>query len=423
MQINRMKAQLNDSLNVKGDFIEFGMNKGTAFLHLAETASSHGRMAYGIDSFEGLPEPTNEDRNTRGTVVSPKGKFKADYKVVNATLNHKINGDNYKIIKGNVPDVFNELPDTSYAFAIINLKQYKPTIETLKYIWGRMSYGGALYFTDYTPKENCAATKAINEFKELHEDETVVSRQMVVNGVREDELAIKCLRKEIKPEAWNFEGDLKRPIVFALVLKTGGPIYNHKYVNNIVNGIKSNVTLPHRIVCLTDNASGLSKDIDEIIPFENNWPKWWGKIELFRPDLFKDEQVFYFDLDTFIVNNIDGIIRYDGEFCALRDFYHLNTMGSGLMSWRGDRVHSIYRTFKSNPNHYMKQFEVAGDQAFINIFKPSISYFQDIFPNEILSYKVHCTNKKINKNAKIICFHGNPRPHELKDDLRKYWKQ
>ena len=102
-------------------------------------------------------------------------------------------------------------------------------------------------------------------------------------------------------------------ITIALVLKTGG-VYDYKYVNNIVDAIKENVSVPHKIVCLCDDAEGISDKVDEIIPFKHNWPKWWGKIELFRPGLFGDEQVFYFDLDTIIVNNLHHILRYHGEF-------------------------------------------------------------------------------------------------------------
>ena len=218
-----------------------------------------------------------------------------------------------------------------------------------------------------------------------------------------------------------------RPIVFALVLKTGGECYDYKYVNNIVEGIKSNVTVPHRIVCLTDDKRGLSSDIDDLVRFKHNWPKWWGKIELFRPDLFDHEdQVFFIDLDTFIVGSLDEIAGYRGEFCALRDFYNLDVMASGFMSWNGSRVNLIYEKFCKSPDHFMKMHEVAGDQAFIRAWKPPLhDHFQDRFPNQVVSYKVHCRlpEPHIPNNARVVCFHGTPKPHEIKNDLQAFWKQ
>lgn len=428
MQIDRMKKHLNESLNVDGDFIEFGIYKGNTFIHLINQACENNRMAIGVDSFEGLEAPTKFDRSENNQIVYPKGKFAVNDKITeNNIKKHIKDNDHHKIIKGYIPKVLKNIPDKKYAFACIDLINYTPTKHTLEYIWPKMSYGGTLYFDNYFPKQNYLCSKAINEFIEDHKDEIIVSRQMMVNGTREKELAIKCLRRELKPIDWSKEKLLNRPIVIALVLKTGG-IYNYKYVNNLVNAIKNNVTLPHKIVCLTDNKDKLTNKIDEIVEFKHNWPKWWGKIELFRNDLFKNEQVFYFDLDTLVVDNIDDILLYNGEFCALRDFYQLNSMGSGLMSWHGEKVFNIYNVFKEYDKKNMNKYSSEGDQAFINEHKPSIDYFQDHFPNEIVSYKAHCLKDNDNKpqlpkNAKIVCFHGNPRPHEIQNNFKKYWEQ
>ena len=215
-----------------------------------------------------------------------------------------------------------------------------------------------------------------------------------------------------------------KPVTFALVLKTGGGVYDYKYVNNIIDGIRTNCSLPHKIVVLTDDKRGITTENVELLRFKHDWPKWWGKIELFRPDLFdEDEQVIFLDLDTFIVGNLDEVASYRGEFCALRDFYNLDVMASGVMSWHGPRVVRIYEEFVSKADHFMRVHEVAGDQAFIRAWKPSIEYFQDLYPNQVISYKVHCRGKAIPNDARILCFHGTPKPHEVRDDTKVYWKQ
>lgn len=423
MQIDRMKKHLLDTISVDGDIIEFGVYKGNTFSHLVDFAKANGKMAHGVDSFKGMPQPTAEDKTVNNTIAHQKGKFAVDIQTVRNNLK-KHADDTYILHQGWIPDVLAELPEKSYSFALIDLSNYAPTKHALAYIWQRMSYGGTLYFDNYIPHDNSACTRAINEFMAEREGEINVSRQMMINGIREKEVAIKCLRKELRPRNWQERSTPKRPIAIALVLKSGGLVYDHKYVNNLVDGIKSNLSIPHRIVCLTDNPSGLSSDIDDVVKFKHDWPKWWGKVELFRPDLFKDEQVFYFDLDTFVVDSLDELVFYDGEFCALRDFYHLSTMGSGFMSWHGPRTQRIYDEFKQNPNHYMQKFQSGGDQDFISYYKPSIEYIQDAFPNEVVSYKVHCKDKDmLPKNAKVVCFHGNPRPHEAKGNIGKYWKQ
>jgi len=227
------------------------------------------------------------------------------------------------------------------------------------------------------------------------------------------------------PIIWRINRNMTN-VTIALVLKTGGEYYDYKYVNNIVDSIRENISTSYRIVCITDNDIGLSNHIDEIIPFKHNWPKWWGKIELFRPDILQDGQIFFFDLDTFIVGCLDDIIAYRGPFCGLRDFYNLEVMASGFMSWQGSRFTRIYDEFVKRPEHFMQVNEVAGDQAFIRRLVQSNQFFQDQFPNQIVSYKVHCGNgddKKVPSNARVLCFHGKPKPHEINNDLRSYWKQ
>ena len=96
------------------------------------------------------------------------------------------------------------------------------------------------------------------------------------------------------------------------------------------------------------------------------------------------------------------------------------------MSWHGDRVIRIYDEFVQNPSKAMRDFAAEGDQAWINRFKPSVDYFQDLYPNEVVSYKAHCLNGNaavVPNKAKVVCFHGKPRPHEVKDVFKHYWEQ
>lgn len=425
MQIDRMMNHLNEAVRLKGDIIDFRVNKGTTFIHLARKAASCGITAYGIDTFEGLPSPGPFDRNKNNTIPHPKGKFAVSKVVVENNIKRQVvDESSYRILQGKVPEVFEELPNTEYSFAVLDLKRYEPTVDALNYLWENMLYGGTIYVDDYDPTESGMGSLAVKEFIKSKEDETSTSRMMLVNGVRENAIAIKCLRVDKKPDDW-CDDVLQRPISIAMVLKTGGDTYDYKYVNNLADAIKENVTLPHEIVCLTDDSTNFSTSVDRVVRLKNNWPKWWSKIELFNPDTFGDNQVFFFDLDTFVVGNIDNILKYNGEFCGLRDFYHLYSMGSGLMSWHGPKTATIYEKFLQDSKNIMRKYANEGDQAFIDRFRPGYDFFQDIFPNQIVSYKRHCLidNKEIlPKQTNIVCFHGRPRPHDLRTPMRRFWK-
>jgi alpha-N-acetylglucosamine transferase len=164
--------------------------------------------------------------------------------------------------------------------------------------------------------------------------------------------------------------------------------------------------------------------VDSIIKLKHDFKKWWCKIELFRPDIFKNKRVFFLDLDTVILENIDNIVSKKFNFCGLRDFYKNDTLGSGLMSWTSGGYHHIYEKFLRNSQAIMN-YTPEGDQQWINQNVDGITYFQDVFGSEIVSYKKHCIKNKIfnmPKNAKIICFHGVPKPHEINyPQIRDHW--
>src|SRR6185369_11865151 len=60
---------------------------------------------------------------------------------------------------------------------------------------------------------------------------------------------------------------------------------------------------------------------------------WWAKLALHRPNVLSGP-VLYLDLDTVILDSLDFIASYGGDFAILRDFYRPDGYGSGVMLWR-----------------------------------------------------------------------------------------
>jgi hypothetical protein len=218
-------------------------------------------------------------------------------------------------------------------------------------------------------------------------------------------------------------------ITIATVLKLGGEHYDVSYVNHIANSIAEHVSVPYEFVCLTDETAGFSTNVHKVIGLEHRWEKWWSKIELFKPGKFFTDRVFYLDLDTIIVNNIDDIVNYDGNFFGLKDFYNMVSLGSGLMAWKcnSEKMNTIYNNFIRNPSANIANHRY-GDQEFIYpTVKRSMDFVQDLYPNKVVSYKKHCFNRlsgvNIPEDASIVCFHGKPRPHEVDSTIiQGYWR-
>lgn len=215
-------------------------------------------------------------------------------------------------------------------------------------------------------------------------------------------------------------------MIIACVLKTG--VHNNQgviteYTPDVVRWLKRQceqfVTVPFKFVCLTnlDKIQGV-----DTIKLNHNFPNWWSKIELFRPDIFKGEKVFYMDLDTVIVGNIDHIVNYDHKMTTLSQMsvFHkdptTHLIGSGLMAW-GQDMSYIYKAFMKSPKKHMKENITCdnwGDQGFIQrTLKEPSERFQLLFPRQIVSYKADLKLKDPTRHNRIVVFHGKPKPMEL----------
>lgn len=241
------------------------------------------------------------------------------------------------------------------------------------------------------------------------------SRQMMINGKRQEHLIVKYHNA---PKKMSTRTD---PISIFLVLKTGGSIYNSRYVNATATNIKNNVSYPHELVCLTDSYDGITS-VDRLVKMRHDYPKWWGKVELFREDITKNKHCLFIDLDTVITKNIDNFCKLEGDFFGLRDFYNISSLQTGVMKWEiGQQSASIYNNFVTTD---FSKYINKGDHEWIGQTVKSFDFLQDCLPGEICSYKKDLSYlcKKL-KDPSIICFHGDPRPHTIQHDfITNHWK-
>lgn len=223
-------------------------------------------------------------------------------------------------------------------------------------------------------------------------------------------------------------------ITVACVLTSGGD-YDTAYVRRLQAGVAASLSIPYRFVCLSD------VDVPcECIPLVHGWPGWWAKMELF--ELLGP--LLYFDLDTIITGKInqlaEWIVQSEKSLLMLRGFYRQDRC-SGILGWSGDvsRIfHRFYKEhingsgFKQKPNKtyaFAGQQHFRGDQEWLTHYlknvdnQLSVTMAQDVMPG-IYSYKVDVRQTdKVPNDAKIICFHGRPRPTELPEghELRAHW--
>ena len=211
------------------------------------------------------------------------------------------------------------------------------------------------------------------------------------------------------------------------VLKSGGD-FDVGYVQKLRNMVERNTTIPYKFLCLTD--FDIPAEVCDSVKLERNYTGWWSKIELFRKGVIETKRAVYFDLDTVIVGNIDDVLDLKTDFGALQPWNEKNrSMGmcaSGMMSWScngsGD-FSFIYNEFEIKKS---KDFP-SGDQHYINYsLKKHGTQFEPLqnLVKGIYSYKRNIRGGRLPKDAKIICFHGKPRPNKLMDIswVKNNWK-
>jgi hypothetical protein len=204
-------------------------------------------------------------------------------------------------------------------------------------------------------------------------------------------------------------------ITVVCVLKSGG-VYDAEWVRKLRDGVARNIS-GHQFVCLSDVEVPCNR-----IALKHNWPGWWSKIELFRPGVINGPTL-YLDLDSVVVNSMEWANSLTSDFAMLQSFHPFapGMIGSGVMWFRDKAPEGVYEKFAKSPWYWMRyhkeqrEHTYVGDQAFI---WDALDRKVDFLPNEaagLVSYKYHC-KEGLPERASVVCFHGVPRPTEVKHD-------
>lgn len=177
----------------------------------------------------------------------------------------------------------------------------------------------------------------------------------------------------------------------------------------------------HRFCCLSDFDRSAFGPFVGVIPLEMGWPGWWSKLELFKPGLFeRGDEILYLDLDTVIVGEfgflwgaIDSV-----DLMVLRDFYLADRWATGMMGWTAGRFAEIFAAFQMAAWRLPLERMTGpreGDQDWIRSTFPELSVrlWQDEFPGRVVSWKVDVQGRRLPPRARVVCFHGRPRPSEV----------
>lgn len=173
----------------------------------------------------------------------------------------------------------------------------------------------------------------------------------------------------------------------------------------------------YRFVCFTDDLEPYEEGIEKK-PLHDALEGWWHKLYLFKKGHFyPGDTVLYLDLDTCIVSGLDHFLTYKGGLCLLRDVYRPDGLQSSVMLWTGDQSYLWEEYVKQG----FPQTDPGGDQAWLESQVSNCEILQTKFPYQFVSYKRRA-QFEIPAHAKIVFFHGLPRPHQCEGWVPHVWK-
>lgn len=142
-------------------------------------------------------------------------------------------------------------------------------------------------------------------------------------------------------------------------------------------------------------------------PLQTDLKGWLAKFEVFAPWNRDLRPCLFIDLDTYIPGDLNPFNDLNHSHLWLIDDFNVPKRGeTGLFIAPKDGISS--ELWLNHPQHgtdgeYIRQFEHKR-------LNPVVS--------GIKSYKKHC---KDGPSGRIICFHGQPKPHNAKGWAKAYW--
>lgn len=226
---------------------------------------------------------------------------------------------------------------------------------------------------------------------------------------------------------------------FVVCMKYGSA-YPAAYVNVLFNAVKSAISGDFRFVCLTDDGHGIDKGV-EILPIPSVGlapSQWfiggvWPKIGLFDRSFHGLKgRVLFVDLDMVVLRGLDAFFEIDKPFVGLNagpgwGRGGLPTeFGSAILSFDIGAFGHVADYFRENKDDVIGSFRT--EQAFVASRIRPIAFWPEGW---VLSFKrslrrplgvdVFLPPKEPPPSARLVAFHGTPRPRDLLRGGPLFW--
>lgn len=127
--------------------------------------------------------------------------------------------------------------------------------------------------------------------------------------------------------------------------------FTSKHVNRLARGLHENLTIPHEVVCITDNPTNIDTGLVRILPIWNEFRdlgRCFVRLGLYANEIrdIIGPRIANIDLDVAIIGNVDHIFGRKEPFVGYTDTKNPTCYSGALYMMDAGAKNQVYSSFK-----------------------------------------------------------------------------
>lgn len=208
--------------------------------------------------------------------------------------------------------------------------------------------------------------------------------------------------------------------------------FTGEHVNALARMCERHYPHPHRVICVTNDRSGIGADIT-VIPDDADFadvpsphggmnPSCYRRLRMFRPDIARwfGERFVSIDLDVVLVGDVTPLWDRQEDFVGWLDpIRKTQYCGSMILMSAGARP-QVWEKFDpaTSPRAALAARCTGSDQGWISHCIPGEATWTTA--DGVYSYRIDHLERGLPANARLTVWHGRPKPWDAQS-LRTEW--
>jgi hypothetical protein len=209
----------------------------------------------------------------------------------------------------------------------------------------------------------------------------------------------------------------------AICLWKWGDRYTADQVNLMVRMIRKNLAQPHRLICFTDDPTGIECETMPVWETPKEIPRHLNclrRVKLFDMDLA--DRMVSMDIDGVVTGPLDPLVDRDEPFVIWNYPIKVPIPYCGSMFMvRRDALRHVWRDLFTEKFDRVTpaQWKHGSDQVWLCQRLPDAPTWG--VADGMYSFRNHCQSR-LPSNARVVWFHGKPKPWEARAPWLKAFK-